>query len=169
MNVHRLYMAVIIFILLTLQTSFLPLFSWGGLWPDIMLCFVILVGFYTTPREGLLWGAATGLARDLFFGKFVGLFVLVYAATAYAAGYFSRQVYRSGVLMPAFTLFWGSLLAHLLVLTFVSIVLSGTGFWSGLLNMVLPMAVLNLFMFPILNRPVIWWTDFLRSATAQED
>lgn len=165
---HRLYMLVIVFVLLALQTSFLPLLAWEGISPDLMLAFVILVGFYVAPREGLIWGIVVGIARDLLFGKFVGLFILVYAVSGYAAGYFSRQVYRSGVLMPAFTLFWASLLAHSLVLFFVSLVMGYAAFLDGLLNVVLPLAVFNLFLFPVLNRPAIWWADYLKRVESEQ-
>lgn len=94
---------VTVLLLCALQTSFLPLFSWNGISPDLLLVFSASVAFLYDNRIGAFAGFMTGLLQDLATGGIFGINTFSKLVIGYACGSFSRQVFKEKLLLPIFS------------------------------------------------------------------
>lgn len=60
--------------------------------PDIVILFVIYLGYTRGHIPGMISGFLSGLALDFLSGSFLGLTALSYCIAGFTAGYFNRQL-----------------------------------------------------------------------------
>ncbi len=98
-------MAVVLFFLLcagilVLQGSLFPLLWPSAYQPDPLLVLIISLSILLGEKRGSLLGLAAGFLQDILFGPALGLFALSKAATAYLAGFASREIYKDHIVGP---------------------------------------------------------------------
>ncbi len=86
--------------LYVLQTSFLPLFSYHGVSPDLLLLFVVSFGFVRGKRLGVFAGFLGGLLIDAASGTFFGMNILTKMIAGYVSGALSDRVFKEQTLLP---------------------------------------------------------------------
>lgn len=59
--------------------------------PDIVILFVIYIGYTQGNIPGMLSGFISGLILDMLSGSFIGLLALSYSIAGFIAGYFNRE------------------------------------------------------------------------------
>lgn len=87
-------------IALVLQTSVLPHLTLFGLKPDLLTVFVACWGLLYGPAEGFIAGLVAGLAQDLAFGQYIGLFALAKTLTGFVAGVVESKIFKETIWVP---------------------------------------------------------------------
>ncbi|MBL8028956.1 MAG: rod shape-determining protein MreD [Fibrobacteres bacterium] len=131
--------AVIAFLLIIIQTSFVNLFSIRGTTPEILLLFVFFMAMRDGPFAGTITGFLCGLILDVYSPEYIGCDALAMTVTGFLVGLVNERTIRmEGKLQIAFLLaaaFIHSLLLHLIT--------AGTpeGTMNNILFHVLPTAI----------------------------
>lgn len=86
--------ALLLVLLVVLQTSVLPHLRIGGVVPDLGLVAAVAISVRYGPEVGGSFGFAAGLATDLFLQTPLGLSALAFALTAYLAGVLQARLAR---------------------------------------------------------------------------
>jgi rod shape-determining protein MreD len=82
---------LIVFGLLFLQTTFIPLLSLGGMVPDLLLVWVVFTGLRRGRVETTVAGFLVGLLQDLVSTQLFGLAALSKTVAGFLAGYFYNE------------------------------------------------------------------------------
>ncbi len=88
---RHLQSAVIVIVLLLVQTTFIPLISLGGFLPDLLMIWLVVVALQRGQIEATVTGFAAGLLQDLVATKFLGLAALAKTITCFVLGYFYNE------------------------------------------------------------------------------
>lgn len=85
--------ALVFALLIILQVTFLSLISISkyNITPDLVIIFIIYLGFTRGHLTGMISGFVSGLILDILSGSFIGLSALSYCLAGFIAGYFNRQ------------------------------------------------------------------------------
>ena len=83
-----------------LQSSVLERFSLGGIVPNLLIILTSSFGIMRGRKEGMLIGFICGIFIDIFYGKFIGFYALVYTLIGYLNGIFSSMFYPEDVKLP---------------------------------------------------------------------
>jgi len=87
--------AAIFIVLIIVQVSFIgyilsiPNYN---ITPDIVILFVIFLGYTRGHITGMISGFIAGLILDILSGSFIGLLALSYCVSGFVAGYFNTQL-----------------------------------------------------------------------------
>jgi len=82
---------LIVFGLLFLQTTFIPLLSLGGIVPDLLLVWVVFTALRRGQVETTVAGFLVGLLQDLVSTQLFGLAALSKTVAGFLAGYFYNE------------------------------------------------------------------------------
>ncbi len=88
---RHLQSAVIVIVLLLVQTTFIPLISLGGFLPDLLMIWLVVVALQRGQIEATVTGFAAGLLQDLVATKFLGLAALAKTIACFVLGYFYNE------------------------------------------------------------------------------
>ncbi len=143
--------AVYILILSTVQVSFPQYLSFRGQTADLMLVFVILVGYFFGPLDGAVVGLITGFLRDVLSGTTLGIgaLLLMYAGlfgSLILSGKFHRRAVLGALQVFLITLGY-KVIGHMirfffpLIMEHDSVYLS---FRQVILDSILPQLAVNL-------------------------
>ena len=83
--------ALLVLLLLLVQTTFIPLLSLGGMVPDLILIWVILVAIQRGQVEASIAGFLAGLLQDLVSTQLFGLAALTKTLAGFMGGYFYNE------------------------------------------------------------------------------
>lgn len=142
-------------LLLGLQTTLAPAVSYGGVQPDLMLCFVLSAAFLGGRSYGLACGFFSGLLQDVATGSLLGLHLLPLVCLGGLAGLAERKVFKDRFLLPVCAAGGATVLAGCFVLVFLAL-MGLPGGWEGLVAVVLPQAVYNMLVSVPVHRLVHW-------------
>ena len=92
--------ALFVIVLLTVQTSFLPLLAIYGTSPDLLLLVTTSTAFLRGRRIGAFVGFSLGLLTDLATGTYFGMHTLTFLFVGYLIGCFSRRVLEEKLFLP---------------------------------------------------------------------
>jgi len=107
--VKRLRVAVVVFVLVLLQTSLVAGLPIAGVRGDVVLLFAIAVGIARGRDDGAIAGFAAGLVLDfVVHGTPAGFFALGYTITGYLVGMTQATVLRAAWWIPVVTAVAGS-------------------------------------------------------------
>ena len=155
-----------------LQTAVLPVLLPSllhvGVRPDLLVLLVIAVTLAGSLQDGVLWGFFGGLLLDLLAGLPLGSNALCLVLVALAASLGSRNPFRAHLVMPLALAFGGTGLYYLLLLGLRTV--QGQHFaWGGaLLGTVLPTALFNAALMPLLYSAVLWLVERCQPRLPQE-
>lgn len=123
---YRLRGALVVFLVLIVQTTFLPFVAIGGFVPDLALIWLVYFALRRGQGEATVAGFLTGLAEDLMATQLFGLAALSKTLAGFFAGYFFNENKTDQTLgTPQFMLIVGlSSLVHTIV--FYTIILQGS-------------------------------------------
>jgi len=82
-------------LLILLQVTFIGFFLSipnYNITPDIVILFVIYLGYTRGHIPGMISGFLSGIVLDFLSGSFIGLTALSYCISGFTAGYFNRQL-----------------------------------------------------------------------------
>jgi len=151
-----LILALLFAIIVIIQSSFFSFFFVGQALPDILLVFVIVLGFLMRERRGAILGLIAGLFQDILFGQALGYFALAKMILGFLAGLVGREVYRERIYGPLFLVFGGTLLHELLLFVMVNHFIGSVSFEMNMLQHIVIMALFNtlltVLVFPLLYK-----------------
>lgn len=79
------------FLLIALQSTLVNYLALGGIAPDLLLIWVVIIALREGQLKGTIWGFAIGLVADLVSGGFLGLSALTKTIGGFIAGYFYNE------------------------------------------------------------------------------
>lgn len=123
---YRLRGALVVFLILIVQTTFLPFIAIEGFVPDLALIWLVYYALRRGQGEATVAGFLTGLAEDLMATQLFGLAALSKTLAGFFAGYFFNENKTEQTLgTPQFMMIVGlSSLVHTIV--FYTIILQGS-------------------------------------------
>ncbi len=154
-----LYCFVSVFLLMFIQNSFF------GANPDLVLVFVFLAGVKCRPRRALLLGLLSGLAMDVFYGRYIGVYGILYMYAAILACLLSEKVLntRPRVIVAGIPLFFVFGVLESFIIRFISVVVGEgtvmyTNYWVHFTDKILPGVFINTLTLAAMIYPVyILW------------
>jgi rod shape-determining protein MreD len=126
-----------------LQTSLVPVISIGGVYPDLMVMLLFLLGIRTSVLPAVFAGFFAGLCQDVYTPAVLGQHALSMTITGAFAGVFNEKVMRTDFIFKFILLLFAFIL-HDTVFTIVSIVKTDAGWtlmFSELIMRTLPRAL----------------------------
>jgi rod shape-determining protein MreD len=91
----RVRLPVVVFLVLTVQTSLLQGFHIANVHPDAMLLLAIAAGLARGPETGAVVGFCAGLIADLFVQTPLGLSALSFSLVGFSVGTVQRSMIRT--------------------------------------------------------------------------
>jgi rod shape-determining protein MreD len=160
-----LYVAVPLLIAIAiLQSTIVPQLAVWGVFADLPLLVVVSWSLLRGSREGIVWGFIAGVAVDLFSGAPFGAATLPMIAVGFLSGLGQAAVFRAHIALPLVAMFLATFVYDLLFLLVVRISGYPVAWLESLLRLVLPSAVLNTVLMPVLFIIMRWlYTRFGRS------
>lgn len=158
-----LYCIFSVLLLLFIQNGFFSTggFRLNGQGPNLVLVFVFLAGVKCRPRRALLLGLFSGLALDIFFGRYIGLYAILFMYIAFGACQLSDKLLNTKLKIilwgiPFFIVFKvvESLIIRILSVTLGSGTTLYTNYLSHFIEYILPSFFLNEVSLAIMIVPV---------------
>ncbi|MCR4807871.1 MAG: rod shape-determining protein MreD [Lachnospiraceae bacterium] len=97
---RKIVITIMIIIGYLLQTTLFKAITLAGIVPNILLILTSAFGFMRGKNEGMYIGFVSGLLIDIFFGKIIGFYALVYMFIGYVNGFFRRIFYPEDIKLP---------------------------------------------------------------------
>ena len=157
---YYLGQTLIIIILFSIQTTWLGLFSVGGVVPDLALIWVVYCGVRFSKNIGIGSGIATGILQDSLSGGLLGVNTLSKSFIGLFFSALKDKIFVDGVISVAFFLILSSLFDGLVFYFSMNTVLQGE-VSSSFLYQLLPAysfynGVIGPVLFLVLNRFQNW-------------
>lgn len=148
----RLRLGLLLIFLLVVETTVVPSIRVGGVTPDLILLEVVAVALFRGPLPGAVFGLLGGALLDIWHGEALGLFTLAGGTTGYLLGLLEPRLFKDNLLVPLVAGFFGTLLFQSTFLLLGSF--AGLHFllWPALTDVVLPEAVYNAVLAPLIFR-----------------
>ena len=154
-----LYCIFSVFLLMFIQNGFF------GSNPDLVLIFVYLAGVKCRPRRAMLTGLFSGLALDIFFGRYIGLYGILFMYVAFFASKLSENILNSKlyILLGGIPLFLSFGIIESFAIRFLSVVFGeGTVLYTNYFlhfgSVILPGVLINMIALAAMIVPVyILW------------
>jgi rod shape-determining protein MreD len=129
---------------------------------DLPLVVVVNWSLLQGSREGAIWGFIAGLAVDLFSGAPFGAATLSMLAVGFLSGFGQTTVFRARVILYLGTMFLSTLIYDLLFLLVVWISGAAVIWLESFWRILLPSAVLNTAITPIVFVIMRWMRNRFR-------
>lgn len=150
-----LYIVIPLLLLATIaQTALVPYLSIWGIFADVPLLLVVSWSLLEGRREGLVWGFIAGAAIDILSGAPFGAATLSLALVGFVTGLGEATVVRAHIALPLLATFLATLVYDLLFLAIVRILGQPVAWLDSLFRTVLPSAVLNAALTPLVFLPL---------------
>ena len=157
-----IYLVVpLLLVIAILQASVVSRLTIWGVFADLPLLVVASWSLLQGVREGLIWGFVSGLAVDLLSGAPFGAATLSLMAVGALSGLGQATVFRAHFALPLVVVFLGTIVYNLLFLLVLQISGQEVAWLDSVLRIVLPTAVLNAVLTPIVFLLMRWL--YLRS------
>jgi rod shape-determining protein MreD len=157
-----IYLVIPLLIVVALvQATIMPHLAIWGIFPDLPLLVVVSWSLLRGTNEGAAWGFIVGLAVDLLSGAPFGAATLSLVVVGYLSGFGKETVFGTHIALPMLAVFLATVGYDLLFLTVVQLGGSSVPWLNSLLRIILPAAVLNALLMPIvlgvMRRLHIWF------------
>ncbi len=136
------------------QTTIMPHLTVWGIFANLPLLFVVSWGLLQGKKEGAVWGFVAGVAMDLFSGAPFGAATLALMAAGFLAGLGEASVIRAHFALPLAVAFWATIVYGLCFMAVVQIAGQPVIWWESLWRIVLPEAVFNAALMPLILLPM---------------
>lgn len=148
-----LLMSMILVLCLILPGTLFHYWSWAGIKPDLAMLWVIYLALHHRPAQGTLYGLATGLIVDFYFGRYIGLYTLTLGVVALMISFLQQRWYRDNIPLTILLVFIATLLGQTLM-----VILAQTAglkwFFEDALRVIWGIALYNSLLVPI-TYPII--------------
>jgi rod shape-determining protein MreD len=139
-----------------LQSTLVSHFRIWGVFADLPLLVVASWSLLRGPREGLIWGFTAGVAVDIFSGAPFGAATFGLMAAGFLSGLGQSTVFRSQLFLPVLAILLATIVYDILFLLVVSISGYNVSWLDRLLHLIIPSAVLNAVLTPVVFVIMRW-------------
>ena len=102
MKVRVLTYAVLVYLVLLLQTTMLESVRLFGVKPNLFLLLIVAVAILRGDVEGAVLGFFMGLAQDMSGGRYFGFYALLGMYLGFAIGSANKRMYKENYLVVIF-------------------------------------------------------------------
>ncbi|MFA9398880.1 MAG: rod shape-determining protein MreD [Clostridiaceae bacterium] len=153
-----LWLVFIPFILIILDNSIMPFVSIKGIYPSLLLVFLICYAINTGIYEGIGMAIYCGFLQDLYLYSGIGICMFSNMIIAIAAYYIGKSIIKENIGLPSITVFLLSLLQGTLVFVFLFLTKNyfsfSRVFFNSIYDFVLAL-ILYKFIYKFCNRSYI--------------
>lgn len=103
-------------VLYLVQGMFFPSLVGGGIYPELLLCWLLSWGLLAGSQEGLAMGAFCGFLADMISPSFLGLYLVMYGTIGWFSGHVREQVYHDTILLPLSFIVSGTVVVQIVFL-----------------------------------------------------
>lgn len=152
-----IYLVVpLLFAVALLQSTVVSHFQIWGVFADLPLVIVVSWGLLRGPREGLIWGFVAGVALDIFAGAPFGAATFALMAVGSLSGLARFTGFRSEIALPMGAVLLATVIYDIIFLIVVWISGYPVYWLDSLFRLVLPSAVLNTVLTPVVIVIMRW-------------
>jgi len=138
------------------QITLLPRIPVLGYRPDLALIVVVAQGLVGTPGSAAQWGFIVGLFLDLGSGLPFGIQALVLTAIGLLMDLGQAIFFRGNVIAPPLAMISATLVYDILILAILTLFSWSIDWGDYLLLVILPAAILNTLVLPLVYFPLQW-------------
>ena len=110
---------VFVIVLYVLQSSLLPMISYNGVSPNLMLLLTMSVAFLLGHRYGVFMGFSAGLLQDLATGSYFGCVIFSYMLIGLLCGKFSDQIFKDQFILPIMSSLFTTTMHYFIIVMFI--------------------------------------------------
>jgi rod shape-determining protein MreD len=132
-----------------IQSTVVPHLAIWGVFADLPLLVVVSWGLLRGPKDGIIWGFIAGLAVDLFSGAPFGAATLALMTAGFLSGLGEAAVFRAHLALPLLVVFLATFVYDMIFLLVVQISGARVAWPDSLFRLVLPSAILNVVLTPV--------------------
>ena len=133
-----IWLALILLLGAILQTSVFGKFTYIGAVPDIMLCIVLSISFFSGRHYGAITGIAAGALIESMASSGIALLPLFYMLFGYLTGHYARAVHPKRVMPYLFYLMFALFLRAALTILYACLIYQSIHLVQFLIHVVLP-------------------------------
>ena len=97
---HKIYIAVLIFIFTLLQISIIPMVNLFNVTPNLLLGLACSFGIIHGKNYGMAVGFISGLIIDIFFGFAIGYYAMLYMTAGFISGFLNKIFFPDNIRLP---------------------------------------------------------------------
>ena len=146
----RVVLIIICIFLLIIDTTILPYYAYGNIFPSLLFTFSIGFSIINGKNEAVAIGVLSGFLQDLFFGHGFGVNMLINMLLCYGAARIGEGIYKDNRIIPVITCLIMSLLkviGVIIVLLILDVSIRMVdGFISAVLNAVVMILMYKLIL-----------------------
>ncbi len=159
----KIVITLIVIIGYLLQTTFFKAITLAGIVPNILLIITSAFGFMRGKNEGMFIGFFSGLLIDVFFGKIIGFYALVYMFIGFVNGFFRRIFYPEDIKLPMILIGLSDLLYCFLCYIFLFLLRGKLHLSYYFVHIMLPEVVYTVLVTFIIYRIILFIDEWLKS------
>lgn len=144
-----------------LQTTLFKAITLAGIVPNILLIITSAFGFMRGKNEGMFIGFFSGLLIDIFFGKIIGFYALVYLFIGFVNGFFRRIFYPEDIKLPMILIGLSDLLYCFLCYIFLFMLRGKLHLGYYFVHVMLPEVVYTVLVTLILYKGILYTDEWL--------
>lgn len=134
---------IIILVSLVVQSTIMPMLSFNGIKPDLLLIIVVSASLLLGKEQGVSVGFFSGLLQDLAGGNVFGLNTLSKLITGYVFGMAERKVFKEHILLPVLAMSIATFFNSVISFIIVGLLGYKVQLISAIMNNVLPLMLYN--------------------------
>ena len=158
---QKLLTALLIVVCFILQCTVIKALALASISPNLLLIVTTSLGFMRGEREGLGIGFCCGLFMDIFFGRLLGFYALLYMFLGYGSGLFHMIFYDEDIKLPMVWIALSELVYGLSIYFFMFLMRSKFDFGHYFLHIILPELIYTVALTIVLYQPMQRFNDLL--------
>ena len=135
---RKIVLTLLVIVCFLLQTTLFRALEFANIAPNLMVVVVSSFGFMRGKKEGMWLGFFSGLLIDIFFGKYLGIYALIFMYIGYINGLFQKRFFPDDIKLPMFMIGASDLLYNLLVFFLMFMLRGKFNFWFYARTIILP-------------------------------
>ncbi|MFH1776796.1 MAG: rod shape-determining protein MreD [Candidatus Omnitrophota bacterium] len=147
-NLFKLLFMLII--LAVVQSSFFNYFTFLSMRPNLVLIFIIYFTMYTRLKVAVCISILGGIILDLFSVGIFGISAIAYSGVAVGLNKIAAHINRESILAQMIITMVAVISSDLIYYLMIKIFMPQVEFYSPILRIILPTAVISAFLTPIL-------------------
>lgn len=116
---RKIVVSIIIAVCYLLQSTLFQSLAFASISPNLLIIVVSAFGFMRGKKEGMLIGFFCGLLLDIFGGRIVGMYALLYMYIGYLNGRFRKMFYPEDIKLPMLLIAGSDIACNLLIYFFL--------------------------------------------------
>ncbi|GMQ64990.1 rod shape-determining protein MreD [Vallitalea maricola] len=135
---RAIIMIIVLIINIVFQSTIMNEISINNVSPNLLVITTVSFALLRGKYEGGIIGFLCGLLQDIFFGKVLGFYALIYMYIGFFSGYLYRSFYKESILIPTLVISGCDFIYGLYVYIFSFLFRSKLNFVYYLGNIIMP-------------------------------